>query len=160
MGKKNKKHRQEDEMHIPSIRKLHEERDEKAKSKNGIFKVILNKCVEKIVYTNRYTEKTFIIFEVPKVLIGNPGYDMNSCISYMISQLSNSGYIVEFIEPFYLYIDWGSTTKYNTTDHSTHRSHNYKTDTRAIMEKFPNASKIEFVYEDAISRRGKRGNKK
>ena len=161
MGKK--KHRKDDdrdEMKIPSITKLHEERDEKVKSKNGIFKIILNKCVEKIVYTNRYTDKTFIIFEVPKVLIGYPSYDMNSCMSYMISRLSNSGYIVEFIEPFYLYIDWGSKSKYNTSSSSSSRHHNSlrSTDTTAILEKFPNASKIEFVYEDSY--RGKRKNKK
>lgn len=150
------KKKTDDDTKIPSVSKLHEERDEKIKSKNNVFKVILNKCVEKIVYTNRYTDKTFIIFEIPKVLIGYPGYDMNSCISYMITRLSNSGYIVEFIEPFYLYIDWGSSMENDKAKYSDR----FKTETKAILEKFPNASKIEFVYEDSMDKRGNKKNKK
>lgn len=154
--------KKDDDMKIPSITKLHEERDEKVRSKNNVFKVILNKCVEKIVYTNRYTDKTFIIFEIPKVLIGYPGYDINACISYMISKLAGAGYIVEFIEPFYLYIDWGSSIDKNSKNgysNSNSNSNKIKADTRAILEKFPNASKIEFVYEDTLPK-GKRGKKK
>lgn len=145
------------ELKIPNINKLHEEKEKKIKSKTNIFKVILNKCIEKIIYTNRYTEKTFIIFEVPTVLIGNPGYDMNACITYMISKLSNSGYIVEFLEPFYLYIDWGSSIEKQSK--SKYPSDKLKKQTRSILEKFPNASKVEFIYEDTL-KRGKNKNKK
>lgn len=143
---KNKK-KDDSDIKIPSVIKLQEERDEKTKSKNNVFKVILNKCIEKITYTNRYTDKTFIIFEVPKVLIGYPSYDMHACISYIISKLSNSGYIVEFMEPFYLYIDWGSAKREVDKKNSYHQT------TRTILEKFPNASKIEFVYEDTLKKR-------
>ena len=38
------------------------------------------------------------IFEVPKILIGYPNYDMKSCILFIINKLSQSGYIIEFIE--------------------------------------------------------------
>ncbi len=157
-----KKNKDRDDMDIPSIKKLQQERDEKARTKTNVFRIILNKCVDKITYTNRYTDKTYIIFEVPKVLIGHPGYDMNSCISYMIYKLSSCGYIVEFVEPFYLYIDWGSgierQSKYK--NYSSQSSQNkFKSETQAILEKFPNASKIEFIYEDTL-KRGKKGNKK
>ena len=71
----------------------------------------MTKCIEKIVYTNRHTEQTFVIFEVPKILIGYPSYDMKSCIIYLMNQLSRHNYMVDFIHPFYLYIDWGSNHK-------------------------------------------------
>ena len=71
-------------MNIPSISSLHDEKNSKNKSKLDIFKIVLNKCIEKIIYTNRHTEQTFVIFEVPKILIGYPSYNMESCILYII----------------------------------------------------------------------------
>ena len=52
-----------------------------------------------------------IIFEIPKILIGYPNYDIKNCILFLINRLSGKGYLIEFIEPFYLYIDWGSKPK-------------------------------------------------
>ena len=73
---------------IPSISSLHNEKSIKETSKIDIFNIVLNKCVEKIIYTNRYTDKTFVIFEVPKLLIGFPTYDYKICILYIITELS------------------------------------------------------------------------
>jgi tRNA (guanine-N1)-methyltransferase len=55
-------------LNIPSISSLHNEKQMKVTSSNDIYKTVLNKCIEKIVYTNRHTDKSFIIFEVPKIL--------------------------------------------------------------------------------------------
>lgn len=147
-------------INIPSIGFLQKEKSIKENSKMDIFNVVLNKCIEKIVYTNRHTDKTFVIFEVPKILIGYPMYDMRSCILFLIQKLSQKGYLIEFIDPFYLYIDWGC--KNNTSS-----SHNIlsvcKNDkklekqTKYILEKFPNTSKIEFVYQDTSN--SKKNNK-
>ena len=96
---------------LPSITSLHEEKTLKESSKNDIFKIVLNKIIQKIIYTNRHTEQTYIIFEIPQILIGYPQYDMKSCLLFIMNKLNENGYLVDFVDPFYLYIDWGSTCK-------------------------------------------------
>jgi hypothetical protein len=130
---------------IPSIDSLHKEKSQKENSKNEIYMLVLNKCVEKIVYTNKHTDKTFIIFEVPQVMIGYPTYDMKSCILFLIHKLSKSGYLIEFIDPFYLYIDW-ATSNQRAVEHSKK------------INALDLKSKIEFVFEDNLKpkRKGRR----
>jgi hypothetical protein len=144
---------------IPSISALHQEKHIKESSKHGIFNIVLNKITQKIIYTNRHTDQTYIIFEIPKILIGYPQYDMKSCLLFIMNKLTNNGYIVEFMQPFYLYIDWGSSLNSNNSNNITHItnkmpsiSHKHKdklrAQTRALLNQFPNTSQIEFVYED------------
>jgi hypothetical protein len=157
------------ENRIPSISSLHEEKNVKQTVKHNIYSIVLQKCVEKILYTNRHTDKTFVIFEVPMFLIGYPLYDKHSCIVYLMNQLSNNGYIVEFIEPCYIHIDWGSQTKSKPQKQykpSVTSNNIYTTDpdklkhqTKQILEKFPNTSKIEYVYADDVSSKKKKKNK-
>jgi len=137
---------------IPSIDSLHQEKTCKEKSKIDIFQVVLNKCIEKIVYTNRHTGQTYIIFEVPKILIGYPSYDLKSCILYLINALSKHQYLVEFIDPFYLYIDWGTQNRSVGAKFQKKGIPNkLQKQTMEILEKFPNTSKVEYVYQDASS---------
>lgn len=136
---------------IPSIISLQQEKTQKENYKNDMFNIVLNKCIEKIIYTNKHTDKTYIIFEVPKLLIGYPNYDMKSCILFIIHKLNQNGYIIEFIEPFYLYIDWGSRTIASTSSSKLSVSNFTSSKQGAkLLNKFPN-SKIEFVYEDVLS---------
>ena len=155
----------EDSCKIPSISSLQQEKSIKENSKNDIFNIVLTKIIQKITYTNRHTDQTYIIFEIPKMLIEYPQYDMKSCILFVMNQLSNNGYIVEFVQPFYLYIDWGCTKQnqksvnYKGNVTSKHKD-KLQTQTRALLSQFPNTSQIEFVYEDKIpNTKRKRGKK-
>jgi hypothetical protein len=125
---------------IPSISSLHVEKQQKQYNTNDIYKTVLNKCIEKIIYTNRHTDKTFIIFEVPKLLIGQTTYDMKSCIHYIINNISTHGYLVQFIEPFYIYIDWGSK--------ALKREKEIDIKKKDLLRYFPGIKEVEYVYED------------
>jgi hypothetical protein len=142
---------------IPLISTLHQEKHMKESSKHDIFNIVLNKIIQKIIYTNRHTDQTYVIFEIPQILIGYPQYDMKSCLLFVMNKLSNNGYIVEFMQPFYVYIDWGSSINSNKTNvcsskmpSSISGKHKDKlrAQTRALLNQFPNTSQIEFVYED------------
>ncbi|NBP13610.1 hypothetical protein EBU95_04315 [bacterium] len=144
---------------IPTIDSLQQEKSKKEQSKSDIFNIVLNKCIEKIVYTNRHTDKTFVIFEVPKILIGYPMYDMRSCLLFLIGKLSANGYLVEFIDPFYLYIDWGCAqqSKYQSSSSSKKTAiipgqypEKLRQRAKSILQQFPDTSKVEFVYEDTL----------
>lgn len=140
---------------IPSVEYLQKQKSDKENSKLEIYKVVLNKCIEKIVYTNKHTDKTFIIFEVPQVLIGYPLYDMKSCLLYIIKKLFKHGYIIEFIEPFYLYIDWGSSNPIinnvsNVSINNSSNNNNDKVNTNLTKLLNKKNNNIEFIFEDAF----------
>lgn len=147
---------------LPSISALKEEKTMKEQSKIEIYNVVLNKCIQKIIYTNRHTDQTFIIFEVPKLLIGYPSYDMKSCILFLINKLSSKNYLVDFIDPFYLYIDWGSAIQNRSQKMPIVPSpmqDKLKSQTRQLLQQFPDTSKVEFVYADDVGVSSKRGKK-
>jgi uncharacterized membrane protein YheB (UPF0754 family) len=140
---------------IPNITNLHAEKMVKEKAKNEIFTIVLNKCIDQILETNSRTEHTFIYFEVPNIIIGFPGYNRLACIHFLINELSKENYKVEFIEPFYLYIDWNKS-KSKTIDNlmiqniiPTSNPDKLREQTKEILKKYPNASKIVFEYEDS-----------
>lgn len=144
---------------IPSISSLHQEKSIKETSKIDIFNIVLNKCIEKIIFTNKNTDKTFIIFEIPKILIGYPNYDMKNCILFIIKKLSERGYLIEFIEPFYLYIDWGSKPA------ELKLKEKFDIQKKNLLHKYPDLSKypdskIEFVYDDSYTSKRNKKNKK
>ena len=72
------------EQRIPNINNLHNEKNVKEKIKTEAYILVLNKCIEKIMYTNKHTDQTYIFFDVPKFLIDYPFYDMNSCVMFLI----------------------------------------------------------------------------
>lgn len=71
-----------------------------------IYIPVLNKCVEKILTTSKTTMKTFVIFQVPMMLIGVSKYKLNECVLFLMKSLTNNNYSVDFIDPCYLMIDW------------------------------------------------------
>jgi hypothetical protein len=157
---------------IPSISSLHQEKFVKETNKIDIYNIVLNKIIEKILYTNRHTDKTYVIFEVPKILIGYPQYDMKSCILFIINKLSLNDYFVEFMDPFYIYIDWGSKESIYKRrikneipkplyipKFAVKNADNLKAQTKALLSQFPDTSKIEFVYEDKYKESNKQNNK-
>lgn len=145
---------------IPNINTLHAERNVKEQAKHKIFTIVLNKCIDKIIETNQFTEKTFVYFEVPNLIIGFPGYDRIACIHYLIQKLTAEKYKVEFIDPFYLYIDW-STNNYSRNLDTlpfqniipTSNPSKLKAQTKELLKKYPNTSKIVFEYEDNNSQK-------
>ena len=153
---------------VPSITSLHQEKFVKETNKIDIYNIVLNKIIEKILYTNRHTDKTYVIFEVPKILIGYPQYDMKSCILFIINKLSLNGYFVEFMDPFYIYIDWGSSeasvekrkNRIEIPRIPVKNVDSLKAQTKALLTQFPDTSKVEFVYEEDYKEKNKNKNKK
>lgn len=137
---------------IPDITDLHKEKNVKQNAINDMFRIVLNKCIEEINFTNKHTDKTFIFFEVPPIIIGFHQYEKLSCINYLTRKLMSKNYLVKFIEPCYLYVDWGTN--------KTHESHKFQNiiptsnpeklqkQTNELLKKYPHVSQVVFVYDD------------
>ena len=133
---------------IPDISKLQNEKTLKEKAKKEIFNIVLNKCINDINYTNKFTDKTFILFEVPNIIIGYQHYNKRSCIDYLIDVFKNEGYFVDSKDG-YVYIDWGSITNEKNTfiknDSINSKINNHTLN--LLRKKYPNASKVIFEYD-------------
>lgn len=133
---------------LPKIENLQREQSKKITNKNKIFRIVLKICANKIEYTNKNTNHTFILFEIPQIIIGHPEYNINDCAKYLIQALIESKYIVEFIQPNYLYIDWGNVNKKVENKNYAHTANSeLKKETKKLLKKFPSTTKVEFIYE-------------
>jgi len=133
-------------MEIPDVYYLQNEKYIKDKAKRGIFDIVLNKCINDIHYTNKFTDKTFILFEVPNIIIGHNQYDKKSCISYLIDVFKRKNYFVDSKDG-YIYIDWGNLKSKNKMNRMINSNINSQT-LNLLKKKYPNASKVVFEYEN------------
>jgi hypothetical protein len=127
-------------MNIPTIGSLHKEKSTKNSDRQHIYTIVLDKCIEKIVYTNKFTDKTYTFFEIPQLLMGYPDYDMTGCILFIMEKLRHQKYYVEYFDSNSIYIDWGSN---NGTPKQT-----LKSKTAKILQKFPNSKTVEYIYTE------------
>lgn len=135
---------------IPNINNLHNEKNVKEKIKTEAYILVLNKCIEKIVYTNKHTDQTYIFFDVPRFLIDYPFYDMNSCVMFIMNKLVPNNYTVSFIAPFYLYIDWSTEITVNKIPDKL------RLQTKELLKKYPDTTKIVYEYTNTKSSRSKK----
>lgn len=121
---------------IPSVESLHKEKQQKDKYKYEIFETVLFRCIQQIKEINSRTEYTFTYFEVPNIIIGSPYYERMTCVKYLMKKLLEKKFKVEFIEPYYLYVDWGSITEISEED--------LRKKAKEILKKHPNVSDVTF----------------
>lgn len=141
------------EQRIPNINNLHNEKSVKEKIKTEAYILVLNKCIEKIIYTNKHTDQTYIFFDVPRFLIDYPFYDMNSCVMFIMNKLVPNNYTVSFIAPFYLYIDWSTQITNKIPD-------KLRLQTKELLKKYPDTTKVVYEYTDASANKKQTSSKK
>ena len=166
---------------IPSIKSLKTIKNLKQENKAAIYDIVLGRCSEKIIETNKQTDHTFLYFELPKVIIGYPNYNITDCGEYMAKRLKEKGYRTKLISKEILYIDWGSSVE-NSKQNGRVRDHsgqiissnlsestfkgkdkiNESTikETKDLLKKYPDTSQVVFVYTDTDVKKKRKVKKK
>jgi hypothetical protein len=124
---------------IPSIKSLKKKKILKEKEDHTIFDIVLNKCIEKINYIDTYTKKTFLVFEVPTIMIGQINYNASECVLYLINKFRQKNYNVELIKSTTIYIDWTEYQKVSVKN-------DIKDTSKNMSKLFPKAN-IKYIYE-------------
>ena len=76
-------------------------------SKLSTFNKILNRIHEKIKITSRQKVDTqFCWYVIPEIMLGVASYDRSSCISYILEELTNNGFVVRYTHPNLIFISW------------------------------------------------------
>ena len=73
-------------MSIPSIKTLNKQRHITKLHEESIFDVILKKCVNEINTTHRHTKKTWVLFNVPRIVLEEIDYSADECVYYLINK--------------------------------------------------------------------------
>lgn len=154
---------------IPSIKSLKTIKDLKQENKAAIYDIVLGRCSEKIIETNKQTDKSHLYFELPTVIIGYPNYNFIDCGEYMAKRLKEKGYRIKIISNKFLYIDWsksGSTSKVpvplpTSVQGQGKVPESTIKETKDLLKKYPNTSEVVFVYtNEAIKKKRKVKKKK
>ena len=84
---------------------LNNTRDEKEIKKVEIYKNVLNKIHSKIKLHSKKSV-SYVIYIIPKIILGLPLYNQISCAEYCIDKLKKNGFIVIYTYPNMLYVCW------------------------------------------------------
>lgn len=89
-----------------NINQLHKEIEKREKRKNKVYQTILDKVNYRIILTNQQTIDCFCLFIVPSFIFGVPLYNMTNCIIYIMEDLIEKGFKVQYTHPNLLSISW------------------------------------------------------
>ena len=83
---------------------MDQRRDQKQLS---IFNKILNRIHKRITLTgrNKRVDK-HIWFTIPEYIFGEPVYDKNDCIAYIITKLEANGFFIKYMHPNTIFVSW------------------------------------------------------
>ena len=71
------------------------------------YQKILARAHKKIKITSRQKHNDlFCFYVVPEFLVGVPTYDITTCITYLIEQLTKNGFEVKYTHPNLIFISW------------------------------------------------------
>jgi Family of unknown function (DUF5759) len=88
-----------------NIFELNRKINDKKSKENISYEKVLEKCHKKILKsTNDCNLRTLV--ELPEHIYGYPLYDLNNCIKYVMDNLQNDGFIIQYFFPKVLYISW------------------------------------------------------
>tara|TARA_Y100001970_G_scaffold293791_2_gene443255 strand:+ start:8183 stop:8602 length:420 start_codon:yes stop_codon:yes gene_type:complete len=96
---------------------LNEQRS-REKKKIRCYKKVLDKCYNRIKFISKRKEM-FCFYVVPNYILGEPLYDINTCIIYVMEKLINSGFHVKYTHPNLLFISWNNEESYEPINNNT-----------------------------------------
>jgi hypothetical protein len=89
-----------------NINNLHNEIDKRERRKKVVYREVFIKCCARVMTVNEKSNDCFCLFAVPTVIFGIPLYNMTDCIIYVMQELINRSFKVQYMHPNLLYINW------------------------------------------------------
>ena len=107
-----------------TINNLHKELEKRETRKNKTYQTILEKAQYRILITNSKTTDCYCFFVVPTFVFGVPLYDMTKCIIYIMEDLINREFVVNYTHPNLLFISWKDKPKNTNHKIENHQNQN------------------------------------
>jgi hypothetical protein len=98
---------EDDTLRKVNIDDLYEKQKARDLKQIGIFHKILNRIHTRIKTVSRTKRNDrHIWYAVPEFLFGEPVYDKNECIAYVVAKLEENGFSIKYVHPNTLFISW------------------------------------------------------
>ncbi len=96
-----------DQLRKINIDELYEKEQKNHLKQISIFNKILNRIHNRIRITSRNKKvDKFVWFHIPEYIFGEPLYDQGECIAYIVNQLEDNGFFINYIHPNTLFVSW------------------------------------------------------
>lgn len=90
-----------------NIDELYEGKKRKDLKQLSVFNKILARIHKKIQFISKKKgADTYIWFNVPEYIFGEPLYDKGDCIGYLVAKLTENGFFIRYVHPNTLFISW------------------------------------------------------
>ena len=90
-----------------NLDELYDKKKQDDLSKLSNYKKMLARVHHRIKTCSRQkNDNQFCWFLVPEIILGVPKYDQASCIAYIMEQLRENGFVVNYTHPNLLFITW------------------------------------------------------
>ena len=86
---------------------LYERKQNRDMSKINIYRKILSQVHKKIKLTSRQNVDVQCCWYVfPEVILGVPGYNQANCVTYVMHELKENGFALQYTNPNLLFVSW------------------------------------------------------
>lgn len=104
-----------------NVNKLRSEVQAREDRKYKTFEKVLVMCYQKILSTNKTSDKCCCTFICPQVVFGLPLFNLMDCIKFIMEKLVEKGFYTHLALPNHIFISWKKTSNenleyYNSTD--------------------------------------------
>ena len=90
---------------------IQKEQYRRDKKKIKCYKKVLRMCYNRIKFSSKRKED-FCFYIIPNYILGEPLYDINTCIIYVMKVLIDGGFKVLYTHPNLLFISWIGEQEY------------------------------------------------
>lgn len=88
-----------------SVKDIINNKKKRDERKSEVFQILLKECCNKIRLGDEL-KNMYCIYEVPEFVIGQPLYNLNEAIGYIVNELSQRGFTVQYIFPKIIIVTW------------------------------------------------------
>lgn len=132
------------------IDELYEKQHKRDMKQLSIYNKLLNRIHKRIKHNSRVKKnETFIFYNVPEYIFGEPVYDNKDCTGYLVAKLEENGFHVRYLHPNTLFISWNNWVPSYVRDEIRRKTGINLDNNGNIIEK--NNKKDDVVDEDDIN---------
>lgn len=90
-----------------NIDDLYERKQNRDLSKINVYRKILSQVHKKIKLTSRQNVDVQCCWYVfPEIILGVPGYNQANCVAYVMNELKENGFALQYTNPNLLFVSW------------------------------------------------------
>ena len=126
---------------------LFEKSNQKQLKRMEIYDDVLVRCHKRIRY-NSQLERTYCFYQIPEFILGVPLYNINEMKEYIINSLKKNGFQIMYIDPNWIFINWGHQLGMKKLVNKTLKKENKKKEDTHNFKSIDNYRPTGSIYDE------------